>query len=189
MNFNDQMGPRGEVNEETRHIAAAAGCGLLPGKHATYLSAFPNLGTDQCFTATCDVPENGAFWSITTYGATGFIESEDSIVNSSNVTLNADGTFTAFFRSEVLCGDVPNRLDRSEGWNFMMRIYLPGPSVLDGTFALRPVKPVDRHQTPARRQGAVRRTALSPTKSCPLYFTFSMFFYTSCPHKATHRRL
>ena len=38
-------------------------------------------------------------------------------------------------RQEV-CGDVPNRLDVSQGWNFPMRIYRPGPSVLDGTYKL-----------------------------------------------------
>lgn len=141
-NFNGMMGPRGQVDETTRHIAAAAAWGLFPEWDATYLNFFPGLGTDQCFTATYDVPENGAFWSITMYGATGFIESEASIVNSSNVTLNDDGTFTAFFGSEALCGDVPNRLDTPEGWNFMMRIYLPGPSVLDGSYVLPDVAPV-----------------------------------------------
>lgn len=103
----------------------------------------PGLGTDQCFTATYEVPENGAFWSITMYDATGFIAYENSIANSSNVTLNEDGTFTAFFGSEELCGDVPNRLDTPEGWNFMMRIYLPGPSVLDGSYILPDVVPAE----------------------------------------------
>jgi hypothetical protein len=141
-NFNGMMGPRGQVNEATRHIAAAAGWGLFPERHATYLGAFPGLGTDRCFTATYDVPENGAFWSITMYDGTGFIAYENSIVNSSNVTMNDDGTFTAFFGSKELCGDVPNRIDTPEDWNFMMRIYLPGPSVLDGTYTLPEVVPL-----------------------------------------------
>lgn len=141
-NRNGMMGPRGQVNEETRHIAAATSWGLFPEWDATYLTDFPGVGTDQCFTATYDVPENGAFWSITVYDATGFIAYERSVVNSSNATLNADGTFTVFYGSEALCGDVPNRLDSPEGWNLMMRIYLPGPSVLDGSYTLPQVMPV-----------------------------------------------
>lgn len=143
VNFDGMMGPRGEVNEETRHVAAAAGWGLLPENVATYFSAFPGLATDRCFTATYAVPENDAFWSITMYDATGFIAFENSIVNNSNVALNDDGSFTAFFGSEALCGDVPNRLDTPEGWNFMMRIYMPGPSVLDGSFRLPEIRPVE----------------------------------------------
>ena len=69
------------------------------------------------------MPENNAFWSITIYGNDGFMKSENSNVNSSNVNLNADGTFTVFFGSLETCGDVPNRLDTTEGWNFLMRIY------------------------------------------------------------------
>ena len=37
-----------------------------------------------------------------------------------------------------VCGDVPNRLKVDEGWDFLMRIYRPGPSVLDGTYELPP---------------------------------------------------
>jgi hypothetical protein len=50
--------------------------------------------------------------------------------------MNADGTFTVHFGSKDACGDVPNRLDVSEGWNFLMRVYRPGPSVLDGSYTL-----------------------------------------------------
>ena len=42
------------------------------------------------------VPENKAFWSITVYGADGYMKSDNNILNSSTVKLNADGTFTAF---------------------------------------------------------------------------------------------
>jgi len=142
VNFNGMMGPRGQVDEETRHLAAASAWGLFPEWDASYLNEFPGLGTDRCFTATYAVPENGAFWSITMYGATGFIEYENSVLNSANTVLNADGGFTAFFGSTEMCGDVPNRLDTPEGWNFMMRIYLPGPSVLEGRYTLPDIVPV-----------------------------------------------
>jgi len=36
-----------------------------------------------------------------------------------------DGTFTVHFGSKEVCGDVPNRLEATEGWNFLMRLYAP----------------------------------------------------------------
>ena len=130
------MGPRGKVNEKTRHIAAAAAWGLFPEWDATYLNYSGGHDPEICHKATYQVPENEAFWSITVYGNDGYMKSDNNIVNSSNVRLNADGTFTVHFGSKEACGDVPNRLDVSEGWNFLMRVYRPGPSVLDGSYTL-----------------------------------------------------
>lgn len=130
------MGPRGKVNEETRHIAAAAAWGLFPEWDATYLNYSGGHDSEICHKATYQVPENEAFWSITVYGNDGYMKSDNNIVNSSNVRLNTDGTFTVHFGSKNACGDVPNRLDVSEGWNFLMRVYRPGPSILDGSYTL-----------------------------------------------------
>jgi len=136
------MGPRGKVDEKIRHIAAAAAWGLFPEWDATYLNYSGNHDPAVGYTATYEVPENEGFWSITVYGNDGFIKTENCIVNSSNVKLNDDGTFTVHFGSEKWVGDVPNRLDVTEGWNFLMRIYRPGPSVLDGSYKLPEAKPV-----------------------------------------------
>jgi hypothetical protein len=136
------MGPRGQVDEATRHIAAAAAWGLFPERDAMYLNYSGGHDHRICHQATYQVPDNGAFWSITVYGNDGFMKSDHNIVNSSNVKLNPDGTFTVHFGSAECCGDVPNRLDTTEGWNFLMRIYRPGPSVLDGTYKLAVARPV-----------------------------------------------
>jgi hypothetical protein len=136
------MGPRGKVDKATRHIAAAAAWGLFPEWDATYLNYSGGHDYRVCHKATYQVPENEAFWSITVYGNDGFMKSDNNIVNSSNVKLNADGTFTVYFGSAETCGDVPNRLDTTEGWNFLMRIYRPGKSVLDGAYRLPAAKPV-----------------------------------------------
>jgi hypothetical protein len=53
-----------------------------------------------------------------------------------------DGTFTVHFGTKEQCGDVANRLDAPEGWNFLMRIYRPGSSVLNKTYQLPKAKPV-----------------------------------------------
>lgn len=130
------MGPRGKVDENIRHVAAAAAWGLFPEWDATYLNYSGGFNADACYTASYAVPDNQAFWSITVYGSDGYMKSDNSILNGNNVKLNKDGSFTAFFGSKELCGDVDNRLDTSDGWNFLMRVYRPGPSVLDGSYVL-----------------------------------------------------
>ena len=140
--FKGLMGPRGKVDEARRHLVAAAGWGLNPDEDATYFMYAGEHDPGKGYTATYPVPENGAFWSITVYGDDGYMRSENAILNSSNAKLNSDGTFTAFFGSKDLCGDVPNRLDVTPGWNFILRIYRPGPSVLDGSYLLPAVRPV-----------------------------------------------
>jgi hypothetical protein len=81
----DWMGPRGEVNEDTRHLAVAGAWGLFPEKDAVYINYTGPSDPNQCYTATYDVPENNAFWSITVYGNDGFMKSENNIVNDRNV--------------------------------------------------------------------------------------------------------
>lgn len=120
------------MNEKTRHLAAAGAWGLFPNRDATYINYDPDLPASGCYGATYRVPDNRAFWSITVYGDDGYMKSENSILNGSNVELKPDGTFVARFGSPAACGDVANRLDISEGWNFLMRIYRPGPSVASG---------------------------------------------------------
>jgi hypothetical protein len=131
------MGVRGQVNENIRHIAAAAAWGLLPEEEATYINyKHSEASADKCYTATYQIPENKGFWSITVYGDDGFMKSDNNLINASNVTLNKDGTFTAYFGSEAVCGDVPNRVDTTDGWNFLLRVYVPGESVLKGEYKI-----------------------------------------------------
>lgn len=134
--FKGMMGPRGTVDESIRHIAAAAGWGLLPEEHATYLNYSGGHDARTCHRATFTVPQNDAFWSITVYGADGYMKHTNAILNATNAKPNADGTITARFGSREACGDLPNRLDVAEGWNYAMRIYRPGPTVLDGSYRL-----------------------------------------------------
>lgn len=139
----DWMGPRGEVNEDTRHLAVAGAWGLFPEKDAVYINYTGPADPNQCYTATYDVPENNAFWSITVYGNDGFMKSDNNIVNDRNVSLNEDGTFTAYFGSEENCGNQPNRVDITAGWNFLMRVYRPGDSILKREYKLPEVKVVE----------------------------------------------
>jgi hypothetical protein len=132
----DWMGPRGQVNEKTRHIAVAGAWGLFPEKDAVYINYTGPGAVKGCYTATYSVPPNDAFWSITLYGSDGFMKSEKAVINDRNVKLNADGTFTAYFGSAAACGDKPNRVDITDGWNFLMRVYRPGDAVLKREYKL-----------------------------------------------------
>ena len=100
------MGKRGEADEQTRHIAAAGAWGLFPNKDAAYINYNGHLPAEVCHTATYQVPENDAFWSVTLYGADGYMKSVNNILNASNTKMNADGTFTVHFGSKEACGDV-----------------------------------------------------------------------------------
>jgi hypothetical protein len=135
------MGPRGQADDSIRHLAAAGAWGLFPNKDAVYINYNGHLPADRCFEATYKVPDNQAFWSITVYGADGFMKSPNGVLNAANTRMNTDGTFNAHFGSVSACGDIANRLDISDGWNFLMRVYRPGPSVLDGRYKLPDPKP------------------------------------------------
>lgn len=130
------MGPRGIADDKIRHLAAAGAWGLFPNKDAVYINYNPHLAANKCYRANYAVPENKGFWSITVYGDDGYMKSANGVLNRSNVAMKNDGTFDVSFGSPQACGDVPNRLDISEGWNFLMRVYRPGRSVLEGKYKL-----------------------------------------------------
>ena len=136
------MAPRGVADEKTRHIGVAGAWGLFPNKDAIYINYNPKQPATGCYTATYKVPENKGFWSITVYGSDGYMKSQDSILNKLNGKVNGDGSLTAYFGTAAACGAVANRLDITPGWNFLMRVYRPGASVLDGSYKLPTVTPV-----------------------------------------------
>jgi len=105
-------------------LATSVAWGIIPATESTFLMDDPKLGTKQCYSATYTVPPYGAFWSITIYDADGFLFSNShSIINDRNVKMNQDGTFTVAFGSAEQCGKSGNRLDTTEGWNILMRVY------------------------------------------------------------------
>ena len=131
----------GKVNEKTRHLAVAGAWGLFPEWESAYINYNGGEASDQCYTATYNVPENNAFWSITVYGKDAFMKSDNVTLTPSSTVFNDDGTFTAYYGSEQVCGNQTNRLDITEGWNYLMRIYRPEESVLNREYKLPAVSP------------------------------------------------
>jgi len=135
-NMEKAMLPRGKADSE-QHLYGAACCwGLLPATEATYFTYSGGHSEKACRSANFPVPKNRAFWSITVYNEKGFIAYENAVLNSSTVKLEPDGSFTAYFGSKAACGERANRLDTPPGWNTMMRVYRPDPSVLNGGYVL-----------------------------------------------------
>lgn len=134
----DWQGERGTVDRYKGHnIAVASAWGLFPDTEAVYISQAPGLPAIGCFTATYEVPDHDAFWSITVYNGDGYLFSDNNNLNSASVAPNDDGTVTVHYGSPADCGDQPpNRLDITDGWNILMRVYRPGRAVISGEYLL-----------------------------------------------------
>jgi len=133
----DWQGKRGDVDLYKGHnIAVATSWGLFPATECVYIAQSPELGATGCFSSTYEVPDNDAFWSITVYNAEGYMFSDNNTINGATAKFNEDGTATVHYGSEEDCGRRPNRLDITEGWNILMRVYEPGQSVIDGNYKM-----------------------------------------------------
>ena len=132
--FDRMFGTRDEVDPVRHLIGTAAGWGGLPTSEAHYVGVDPRLPVGQYELTVGDVPVDG-FWSISVYNAAGFFEPNDRgayTVNNITGARNDDGSVTVRF------GDypegTPNALPITEGWNYLVRMYLPHAEVLDGTW-------------------------------------------------------
>jgi hypothetical protein len=127
-------GRRGEVDPVRHLIVSATGWGLAPDKDAIYLNVTPPRNDGQVvyrLTVPANVPV-GAFWSISVYNDQGrFEKNRYGVYAINNVTAkkSAGGSVTVQFGG---CdGKTPNCLPTMNGWNYIVRLYRPGPSILD----------------------------------------------------------
>ena len=143
-NMNHAFGRKDEVDPVRHFIATASAWGGNPDQDAQYLNVTPakNDGsTVYRLTVPADVPVDG-FWSITVYGADGYIAPNDLGVyslNSLTAQSNPDGTVTIQFGE---CGsDVPNCIPVPAGWNYMVRLDRPRPEILAGAWTFPEARP------------------------------------------------
>lgn len=142
--FQKAFGTRDQVDPVNHLIGTAAAWGGNADKDATYLNVTPsaNDGKTVYRLRVKDVPVD-AFWSITVYNAKGYFEKNAYnaySLNSVTAAKDADGTVNIQFGG---CdGKIPNCLPTTPGWNYMVRLYRPQQSILDGSWTFPAAEPV-----------------------------------------------
>ena len=134
------FGTKAEVDSGLHRLGTAAGWGGLPEREAYYTSQEPRLPAGAHRITAKEVPVD-AFWSVTVYGADGFLHKNDLdaySVNNISGTKNPDGSVTINLGGD---GSVPNSLPLTEGWNYTVRMYRPRAEILDGTWTFPAFEP------------------------------------------------
>ena len=116
-------------------LGAALGWGGLPAEAATYAPVVPkkNDGKTPYTLTVTDVPVN-AFWSVTLYDDEGYMPDNEYNAHSfNNVTAKKakDGSITIHFGGDP---KADNFLPIVPGWNYIVRMYQPGPEILNGSW-------------------------------------------------------
>ncbi|UOQ57830.1 DUF1214 domain-containing protein [Leucobacter allii] len=132
--YDHAFGARDEVDPILHLLGTASGWGGLPEYEATYISVNEDLPVDEYRLQLKDIPVD-AFWSVSLYNAAGYFEENSLGVNSINsltATPDEDGGVTIRFGVQV--DGIPNAIPIMPGWNYVLRLYRPHSSVLDGTW-------------------------------------------------------
>lgn len=139
------FGPRGRVDPTQHLIGAAYGWGGNPQRGAMYFNVVPEKNdgkTAYTLTMPKEVPVQ-AFWSVTVYNKDGFFTPNNLNAysfNSVTAKRNDDGTVTIHFGGDATAS---NYLPITDGWNYIVRCYLPGWQIIEGNWtppAPQPVK-------------------------------------------------
>ena len=90
------------------------------------------------------LPPNDAFWSITATDPVGYMvrspAGRSSIDDHSGLLANPDGSVDIRLQPEPLNDETGNWLPTPAGrYKLMLRAYLPGAAILDGTYEVPPV--------------------------------------------------
>jgi hypothetical protein len=106
---------------------------MLNGQHA-YVLQYP----------AGHLPPNDAFWSLTMTDVVGFMVRNPidrySVGSRSGLVPNADGSIDIYLQRTAPAGHDSNWLPAPAGnFKLMLRAYLPGCAILDGTYHVPPV--------------------------------------------------
>jgi hypothetical protein len=138
------FGTKDEVDPIRHFIGTAGGWGGLPESEAYYLGVEPGLPVGEYkIEVPSEVPVD-AFWSVSLYNADGFFEpNERNAYNINSVTgiRNNDGSMTIHLGG--CADDRVNCLPIMEGWNYTVRLYQPGPEILNRSWTFPEAQPVN----------------------------------------------
>lgn len=130
------FGRKGEVDPTQHLLGAAFGWGGNPQRGAMYFNVTPEKNdgkTAYTLNMPKDVPVE-AFWSITVYNKEGFFTPNNLNAysfNSITAKRNNDGTVTIHFGGDP---ENANYLPTTDGWNYIVRCYLPGWQIVEGNW-------------------------------------------------------
>ena len=138
------FGKKEELDPVYWMLGAALGWGGLPAEAATYANAVPekNDGKTPYTLTVTDVPVYG-FWSVTLYDEKGYMPvNEYNAYSFNNVTArkDKDGSVTIHFGGDP---KADNFLPIVPGWNYIVRMYKPGPEILDGRWTFPSAEPAE----------------------------------------------
>ena len=128
------FGAKDEVDPIRHLIGTTIGWGGLPEYEAFYVGdTAPRPEGEFTFTFE-DVPVDG-FWSLTIYNREGFMEPNPYDAYSiNNVTAEAEPDGSVVVNLAPEANGRRNHLYIMEGWNYILRLYRPRPSVLNGSW-------------------------------------------------------
>jgi hypothetical protein len=137
------FGTKETTDPVRRLIGAANAWGGNPERDALYLTVVPALndGTAVYRLTLSDVPVDG-FWSVTVYNEDGyFTPNARNAYSLNDITAKKadDGSVTIQFGG---CdGSSLNCLPVTPGWNYIVRLYRPQQSILDGEWTFPEATP------------------------------------------------
>lgn len=136
------FGKKEEVTETRHLIGTAFGYGGLPEHEAFYINKGQLRKAGDSQLTVKDVPVDG-FWSISLYNKDGYFEQNKFNSNSiNNLTAkpNKDGSITVNFGTNPEGKE--NFLYVMDGWNYVVRLYLPRKEILNGEWSFPEPQPV-----------------------------------------------
>lgn len=132
--YDRAFGTAKEVDPILHLLGTASGWGGLPAYEASYVSVNEGLPVAEYRLTLKDVPVD-AFWSVSLYNASGFFEENALGVNSINsLTAKPDEDGGVTIRFGLQLDGVANALMIMPGWNYVLRLYRPRPTILDGSW-------------------------------------------------------
>ncbi|WP_234857014.1 DUF1214 domain-containing protein [Acinetobacter junii] len=141
---NFMFGTKDEVKPVRYLIGAASAWGGNPQRDATYLNVYPTKNdgkTIYTLTVPKDVPVNG-FWSISVYNKDGFFQkNEFNSYTLNNITAKTDKDGSYKIQFGGCTKGLVNCIPTSDGWNYMVRLYQPQESILNGSWKFPVAQP------------------------------------------------